>query len=257
MIAKVESLFPNKKIYFASDFHLGSPNASISLERERKIIRWLDAIKPTAQQIFLLGDVFDFWYEYNHVVPKGYIRFFGKLAEIIDSGIPINFFTGNHDLWTFDYFPSEIGMKVYHCPQYVEFCGKKLLIGHGDGLGNGDYGYKILKKIFENRFLQYLFAKIHPDLSFRLAFFWSRSSKNKARNEEEKRFLGEKEWLWQYCKALEVQKHADYYIFGHRHLPLDLEVSANSRYINLGEWFTNQCHYAEFDGNNLTLKTFE
>ncbi len=245
-----------KKVYFASDFHLGAPSEEESKARELKIIQWLTSIQKDAQKIFLVGDLFDFWFEYKHVVPKGHVRFLGKLAEIKDSGVGIQVFTGNHDLWMKDYFTRELGIPVHHQPIKYTINGKRFYIGHGDGLGPGDKGYKALKKIFTNKVCQWLFRQLHPDLGYRMANYWSKENRLLQGKEQEK-FLGEdKEWLIQYCKEILQKKHFDYFIFGHRHLPIQHDLNENSKYINLGEWFS-QCNYAVFDGNNLQLKPFD
>lgn len=245
-----------KKLYFASDFHLGAPNAEESRIREKRIIRWLDSITEDAAAIFLVGDIFDFWFEYGQVIPRGFIPFISKISQLRDRGIPIVFFTGNHDLWMKDYFTQELGIPVYHHPIEMTVSGKKILVGHGDGLGPGDSFYKLLKKVFTNPFAQWLFRWIHPDLGIRLAKAWSGHSRISNIQKDENHFLGEDEWLWQYCKGVESRFHHDYYIFGHRHLPLQLEVSGNSTYFNLGEWVT-QNTYLEFDGTDARLMTFE
>ncbi len=244
-----------KKIYFASDFHLGVPSAEISLIRERLIIKWLDIIKHDAHSIYLVGDIFDFWFEYKHTIPKGFIRFQGKLAELRDAGIFIYFFTGNHDMWMFDYFTKELDIPVYRKPITLSIDNKKFLIGHGDGLGRGDNLYKVQKKFFNSKVCQWLFARIHPNLGITIANYWSKQSRLSNTKGEEKFNGEENEFLLTYCKAQEKLKHHDYYIFGHRHLPLDLEVSTNSRYINLGEW-VHYTTYAQFDGETLRLKTY-
>lgn len=247
----------NKKIYFASDFHLGSPTYEKSREREDRIIKWLDSIKEDAQAIFLVGDLFDFWFEYKTTIPKGFTRFLGKLAELSDSGIDLHVFVGNHDIWMFGYFEQELNAKVYHDPITFILNHTKIMIGHGDGLGPGDKGYKRLKKLFTSKACQWLFKWIHPDIGIGLANSWSNKSRAAAlSNPEEQKFLGEDEWLWQYAKEREVKEHHDYYLFGHRHLPLNLEVGETSKYINLGEWLTFNT-YAVFEGNELKLKKFE
>jgi UDP-2,3-diacylglucosamine hydrolase len=248
-------LAPDKKIYFASDFHLGVPNYASSLEREKRIIAWLDQAKCDAHRIYLLGDIFDFWFEYNHAIPKGFIRFQGKLAELRDAGIPIYFFTGNHDMWMFDYFTKELDIVIYREPQILQINGKVLLIGHGDGLGPGDSMYKIQKMFFNSKVCQWLFARIHPNLGMSIAQLWSKQSRL-ANTKREEKFNGEEnEFLLSYCKTIEKETHHDFYVFGHRHLPLDLEVGVNSRYINLGEWVHFNT-YAEFDGQAVALKTY-
>ena len=246
-----------KKIYFASDFHLGVPNHRASQERERRILRWLAQIEQDAEAIFLVGDIFDFWFEYKTVVPKGAIRLLGKLAELHDKGIDIHFFVGNHDIWMFDYFPTELGITVHHQPLQIELKGKQFFIAHGDGLGPNDYGYKRLKKVFTNRFCQWLFRWLHPDIGMRLANYSSSTSRT-AQTEPEY-FLGtDKEWLLLYSNyKLKQYPTTNYFIFGHRHLPLDITLdNQSSRYINLGEWFSYNT-YAVFDGEQLELKAFE
>ncbi len=244
------------KIYFASDFHLGVPSLQSSLAREKKICRWLDEIKKDAAEIYLVGDIFDFWYEYKYTIPKGTTRLLGKIAEISDSGIPIHFFVGNHDLWMNDYFTEELNVQVHHHPIEKIFNGKTFHIGHGDGLGPGDTMYKFLRKIFASSICQWLFSRLHPNLAFYIAKKSSKRSRVITGTSDEK-FLGnENEWLFLYCRNYLKTKAVDYFIFGHRHLPLDLNVDNKARYINLGEWL-NYCTYAVFDGNELSLKKFE
>lgn len=245
-----------KKIFFASDFHLGVPDLASSVIREKKIVKWLDVIKHEAHAIYLLGDIFDFWFEYEYAIPKGFIRLQGKLAELRDAGIPIVFFTGNHDMWMFDYFPEQLGIPVYRKPQAIQVGSQKLFIGHGDGLGPGDHTYKFLKKFFDSRLCQWLFARIHPNLGIGIASYWSRTSRIRSSKREEK-FRGENgESLWTYCTEIERNQHHDFYIFGHRHLPLELKIGEHSRYINLGEWL-NVYSYAVYDGKQVVLKTFK
>jgi len=242
-----------KKIYFASDNHLGAPTQEESRPREVRFVKWLDEIKQDAEAIFLLGDLFDFWFEYKHVVPKGFVRTLGKLAEIRDSGIPIYFFVGNHDLWMQDYFQKELNIPVYHKPKEFEFSGKKFLVGHGDGLGPGDHGYKRMKKVFTNPLSKWFYRWLHPDLGVPLAQYFS--VKNKAiSGEEDMMFLGEeKEWLIQYCKRKLEQKDYDYFLFGHRHLPMEINLDGKATYINTGDWI-NHYTFAQFDGKNLKLE---
>jgi len=245
----------NKKIYFLSDFHLGAPDAASSLQREKQVVRFLDEIKNDAAEIFLVGDMFDFWYEYRKVVPKGFTRLLGKLAELSDAGIPMHFFVGNHDMWMKDYFLKELNIPIYFEPKEFERNGKKFLIGHGDGLGPGDKGYKFLKKIFRNSFCQWLFGILPPYFGMGLADYFSRRSRAQTGVSEET-FLGEdKEWLLIYSKEVLKKKNFDFFVFGHRHLAIDHRLSGNSRYINLGDWI-HYYTYAVFDGNNLQLKSF-
>lgn len=242
------------KLFFASDFHLGVPDHQSSREREDRVVRWLDEIKSEASEIYLIGDVFDFWFEYSAVIPKGFIRFQGKLAELTDAGIKITFFKGNHDMWMFDYFKKELGVQIISDELILERSGKKFYLHHGDGLGPGDSKYKLLKKVFRSNFCQWLFARIHPNLGIGIASRWSMKSRLQNNKKEEFRDISE-EWLVSYSKELLQNVHYDYLIFGHRHLPLDIQLG-NSRYINLGEWI-NFNSYAVFDGENLELKYFE
>ncbi len=272
-----------QKIYFLSDFHLGAPNHASSLEREKMLVQFLDDIKKDATEIFLVGDMFDFWYEYRRVVPKGYVRLLGKLAELSDAGIVMHFFVGNHDMWMRDYFQKELNIRVYFQPEEIERSGKKFLIGHGDGLGPGDHGYKRLKKIFRSPISKWLFGIFPPRLGMGLANYMSRRSRAQTGASEET-FLGEdKEWLIIYCKEILKKKKIDFFVFGHRHLAIDYrllpaEALANeglpqasakegltealakegptSRYINLGDWIRYYT-YAVFDGENLELKSYK
>jgi UDP-2,3-diacylglucosamine hydrolase len=245
-----------KKIYFASDQHLGAPTKEESFPREQKFIQWLDEVKKDADAIFLLGDLFDFWFEYKTVVPKGFVRVLGKLAEIRDSGIPIYFFVGNHDLWMHDYFEKELNIPVYYDNKEFTFNGKKFLIGHGDGKGPGDIGYKRMKKIFTNPFFKWIFRWLHPDLGVKLAQYLS--VKNKLiSGAEDVKFLGkENEWLYQYCLRKLEAKHYDYFVFGHRHLPMEIELNENSKYVNLGDWI-DYFTYGVFDGKKMELKVYK
>jgi len=247
---------PDKKIYFLSDFHLGAPDHNSSLVREKKVVAFLEHIRHSASAIFIVGDIFDFWYEYKKVVPKGYTRLLGKLAEITDSGVPVYVFVGNHDMWMSGYFEQELNIPVYHQPQTFEWNGKKFLIGHGDGLGPGDHGYKFIKKIFRNPLCQWLFGQLHPTWGIGLANYFSRKSREKTGSSDEV-FLGEEnEWLVIYCKEVLQQVQYDYFVFGHRHLPLNIALPRNSRYINLGDWIRNFT-YASFDGADVQLHKWE
>ena len=243
-------------IYFASDFHLGVPNYASSLVREKKICAWMESIRHNAAEIYLVGDVFDFWFEYKHVVPKGYTRLLGKLSDLSDQGIKITFFKGNHDMWTFGYLEKEIGAKIVSNELEIERNGKRFYIHHGDGIGPGDNGYKMIKKIFRSKLSVKLFGFLHPYLGVGLANFLSRRSRISKGNKD-KIYLGEdNEFIIIHCKELLKKKHVDFFICGHRHLEQDLHIQNNSRYINLGEW-VNDFTYAEFDGINLELKQFQ
>ena len=246
----------NKNVYFASDNHLGAPNTRDSLPREKKFVAWLDTVKTDAAAIFLMGDLFDFWFEYKTVVPKGFTRVLGKLAELSDAGIPITFFVGNHDLWMNGYFEEELGIPVYHAPQELVINDKKFFIGHGDGLGPGDKGFKRMKKVFVNPIAKWFFRWLHPDLGVRLAQHLSINNKIIS-GDSDITFLGEdKEWLVQYCKRKLQTQHYDHFIFGHRHLPIEIKLNENSRYTNLGDWIS-YFTYAVFDGESLKLEKFE
>lgn len=245
-----------KKIYFASDFHLGAYlDKETPSPRELKVVRWLDSIQGDCEELYLLGDVFDFWFEYKDVVPKGFVRLLGKLAEMSDSGIPIHIFTGNHDVWMFGYFTEQFNAAIHTKAIEREWNGKRFIIGHGDGLGPGDHGYKFIKGVFTNRLAQRLFAMLHPWIGFRLARFFSKTSRESTGAKDEK-FLGDKEYLIQYCRSVLNKEHVDYFIFGHRHLVIDEMVGESSRYVNLGEWF-KACNYASFNGKELVLQAFE
>jgi UDP-2,3-diacylglucosamine hydrolase len=244
-----------KNLYFASDFHLGSPNWEESRKREDRVIRWLEAIEPTCSELFLVGDVFDFWFEYKMVIPKGFIRLQGKLAAMTDAGIKIYFFKGNHDMWVDDYFSKEMGIQVISDELVIERSGKVFYIHHGDGLGPGDTKYKFLRKIFRSPLCQWLFSLVPPRIGLGFGNWWSGHSRLAGATEEV--FMGEEnEWLAVYAKEQLKSKHFDYFIFGHRHLPLSLDFAEGSKYVNTGEWI-NHCSYAEFDGNDLSLKYFE
>ena len=243
------------KLYFASDFHLGTGTYIKQCEREARIVRWLDFIKADAAEVFLMGDVFDFWFEYKTVVPKGYIRFLGKLAELSDAGVKLYFFKGNHDMWMFDYFVKELGAVIISNELEIERGGKKFYLHHGDGLGPGDKLYKVLKKFFRSGFCQWLFARVHPNFGVGIANYWSSHSRI-ASEKTKKPKVNEQEWLVIYCKELLQTHFYDFLVFGHRHKPLDIQLNPQSRYINLGEWVSHNT-YAVFDGESMLLEHFE
>lgn len=246
-----------KKVYFASDQHFGAPTREESKVREEKFVRWLDQIKSDAQVLFLMGDLFDFWHEWDFVVPKGYVRVLGKLAELKDSGVEIYFFVGNHDLWMKEYFEEELDIPVFFDKQYFQINGKNFLLAHGDGLGPGDKGYKCMKKVFTNPFCQWLFKWLHPDIAMRVAIHLSLKNKLISGVEDTK-FLGEdKEFLILYAKQKLKTEEIDYFIFGHRHLPMVLPLdNTKSKYINLGDWIS-YFTYGVFDGEEFKLKYFD
>lgn len=249
-------LLMTKKIYFASDFHLGSPNHTESRIREDRIVRWLTSIEDSCSELFLMGDVFDFWFEYKMVVPKGYIRLQGKLAAMSDAGIKIYFFKGNHDMWVDDYFTKEMGIQIVSDELVISRGGKSFYLHHGDGLGPGDANYRILRKVFRNPLCQWLFSILPPRIGLGIANGWSRKSR-KVNTVSDEVFIGEeKEWLAIYSKEILSKQHYDYFIYGHRHLPMVIDLGNNSQYYNTGEWFTNNS-YVVFDGEELSLKYFE
>jgi len=240
-----------KYLYFASDLHLGAPNAHKSAAREKAFISWLDHIKPTAKAIYLLGDVFDFWFEYKTVVPKGYTRLFGKIAELSDDGIEIHFFKGNHDMWVFDYFEKELGLTLHSDAYTFDYAGKQFYLHHGDGLGPGDYKYKVLKRFFRSQLCQWLFARLHPNFGIGLASFLSRRSRANGGAKDAQYNGPHMEWLFQYVQEVAQTQHHDYYLFGHRHLPLNLQHE-KSLYINTGDWLQYDT-FARFDTEKLEL----
>jgi UDP-2,3-diacylglucosamine hydrolase len=245
----------NKKIYFVSDVHLGLPNHEISLEREKLFVKWLDEIQNDAQEIYLVGDIFDFWFEYKYVVPRGFTRLLGKIAEITDKGIPVHFFTGNHDIWVRDYLPKETGVIIHRKKLVIEFNHKWFMIAHGDGLGPADKGFKRLKKVFTNPISNWIFARIHPNFGVSFAHFWSHRNRE-VDGSDIYDFMGEdNEWLVLYAKRKLTEKHYDYFIFGHRHIPIDIIIGKNTHFINLGDWISNFT-YAVFDGEKVELKKY-
>ena len=249
-------LAPGKKIYFLSDFHLGAPNEIESRKREARLVHFLNESKKDAAAFFIVGDIFDFWFEYKSVVPKGFVRILGCLAQISDAGIPIHIFTGNHDLWMQDYLSKELNANVYFEPQTFQLGNKQFFIGHGDGLGPGDYGYKRLKKIFTNSVCQWLFRWLHPDTGIQLANYFSAKSRAKTGTSDEV-FLGEdKEWLIIYTKEQAKKMNVDYFVFGHRHFAIDFDINESTKYINLGDWIRLNT-YAVFDGNSMQLLKWE
>jgi len=245
-----------KKIYFASDFHLGVPNSITSKQRELLICKWLKEIKPTCQELFLVGDVFDFWFEYKHVIPKGFVRLQAAIANFTDNGIPVHYFIGNHDMWVFNYFEKELGVTMHRKPFEISINNKSFFIAHGDGLGHGDNGYKFIKKVFASKLCQWAFARLHPNFGIGLGNYWSGKSRIATGNTDEV-FLGnDKEFLVVFCNEMLQKKHVDYFVFGHRHLVLDIELNnKKSHYVNIGDWFKSNT-YAVFDGDNLRVEYY-
>jgi UDP-2,3-diacylglucosamine hydrolase len=241
------------KIFFASDFHLGALAIDNNREREAKIVRWLEEIKETASELYLVGDVFDYWFEYKHVVPKGFLRLFGALASLSDSGTKISYFTGNHDMWVFDYFEKELGIKIYYQPILMKKFGKKLYVGHGDGLGPGDKMYKFIKAVFANTACQTLFSWIHPDIGIGLMKWMSMRSRLANPSPHNEDNMKQEERLITFCEEYLNQQYVDYFIFGHRHLSIKHLLSNNQTiYFNLGEWW-DACSYLVMDEEGIDL----
>ncbi len=246
----------SQKIYFISDTHLGLYPYEKSLEREKKLVRWLDTIKKDISELYMMGDIFDFWHEHKRVIPRGFSRFLGKIAELSDLGVKIHYFTGNHDVWAYSYFKTEFGATIYHKPVKREINGIKFFIAHGDGLGPGDKGYKFLKWIFRNRVLQWLFARLHPNFSMWLGTTWSKHSRY-AKGIVAEEFAGtDKEQQIVFSGMVLKEEHVDYFIFGHRHIPYDIQLGTNARCINLGDWIYN-FSYGVFDGKSFSLQCYE
>ena len=256
-----EISFMQKKIYFASDFHLGIPDYDQSLKREKKLVAWLDMVKADAGEIFLMGDLFDFWFEYKTTIPRGYTRLLGKLSEITDAGIPVHLFLGNHDMWAFDYLAKELNIQLHRDPEFREFGGKNFYLAHGDGLGPGDHGYKLIKKIFACRFNQWLFRWLHPDLGITMALFWSGKSrrvaleKEKKDDERNKRLIQERITVHS-MQLLQSHPEMDFLIYGHYHFPWDESLTGKARQIVLGDWITH-FSYAVFDGETFNNRQFD
>jgi len=245
----------DKKVIFLSDIHLGMYPYEKSRQREKKVVQFLEEKAPETSAFVFLGDVFDFWYEYKKVAPRGFVRFLGTLARLADSGIDIYFFVGNHDVWLFDYLPKEIGLKLFRDPAMrCQIGSKKFVIGHGD-FGDEDPGYKFLRYFFHNKILQWAFSRIHPNLAFSLGHAWSKRSRLAKGISVD--FLGEeKEFQFRFAKKVLEKEAVDYFIFGHRHLALDHALTADSHVVILGEWIESMT-YAEFDGNTLVLKSYK
>lgn len=250
-----------KKIYFASDAHLGARFHKDPSGIEKKLVRWLDSIKDEASAIWFLGDMFDYWYEYKYVVPKGHVRFLGKLAELADSGIEIHIFIGNHDIWMFDYLPKEIGAIIHREPLTIDLLGKRFFLAHGDEVDNRSIAFRMIRAIFRNRFCQWLYAGIHPRWTFGFALGWSLSSRKKGIEKQEQdlpEYKGEAdEYLITFAKDyLQIHPDINFFIFGHRHIMLDLMLSRTSRILIAGDWM-RLFSYIVWDGENLFLEQFE
>lgn len=240
------------KIYFASDFHLGLTAGSPAIEREKKVVGWLNSVAGDAKEIYLIGDIFDFWWEYKLVVPRGFTRFLGTVGALTDSGIQVHFFTGNHDMWVGDYLSGECGVTIHTNPITTIFNGKKFHLAHGEGLGTKDTGYKILLSIFRNKPLRAMYSALHPSIGVGIGHRWSLNSRlGKGITKE---FLGDdKEDLIRYAESVLENDKIDYFIFGHRHLAMVYKMQQEAEIVFLGDWVKNGS-YAEWDGNNLSFK---
>ncbi len=243
------------RIYFASDLHLGMFPPEESLRREKLFVRWLEEIGKDARELWLLGDVFDYWFEYKKVVPRGFTRFLGKLAELSDSGVEIHLITGNHDIWVFDYLPEEVGVKVYDAPQIRTWDAHKFYLGHGDGLHRGEFLYRFLQSMFRSKFLQWLYARIHPNGSISFAHWWSRKSRMSHGTFGVFQGPGGEHQVQFAREQIKKDPFIDYFIFGHRHIPYDVRISEHTRVICLGDWIGNFT-YGVFDGKSFTLKKY-
>ena len=244
----------NKNIYFFSDLHLGFPDEFESRKREKKLVNLLEEIETKVLEIWFLGDIFDFWWEYKKVIPRGFTRFLGKIADYTDAGIPVHFFAGNHDIWMKNYLSEEIGVQIHSKPVKVKLGGKMFYMAHGDGLGPGDYKYKLLKKIFTNKFLQWSFTRIHPNFAFFLAHKWSHHSR--AKGSITANIVKEKEFLILHAENVLMKEYFDFFVFGHRHVPMHFELSQKAQFINTGEWIYKYT-FAVFNGENINLMTYK
>ncbi len=246
-----------KKIYFASDAHLGLTLFEERKSAEKRLVRWMDSIKETCKELYFLGDMFDYWFEYKYVIPKGFARFIGKMAEFIDAGIPVYLFTGNHDIWMFGYFQDEIGATICDHDIVKELFGKKFYMAHGDGLGDPSLSFRLLRGFFRNKPCQAMYKWIHPDATMPFGLSWSKFNRKKKRGNKAEKYLGpEKEFLVQFAQKHREENEIDFYIFGHRHIDLDLTIEQESRVIILGDWI-QKFTYAVWDGERLEVKHFE
>ena len=246
-----------KKVYFLCDAHLGSWAMQHRRTQERRLVRFLDSIKEKASAVYLLGDMFDFWYEYKFVVPKGYTRFLGKISELTDMGVEVHYFTGNHDIWAYNYLERECGVIIHRSPITVELGDKVFFLAHGDGLGDPDKSFKLIRAVFHSKFCQRLFSSLHPRWGMWFGLTWAKHSRMKRADGKEPPYMGEdKEYLVRYAKEYQ-QEHPDidYYMFGHRHIELDLMLSKKTRMMILGDWLW-QFTYAVFDGEHLFMENY-
>ncbi len=247
-----------KPIYFIADAHLGSWAVSHHRTQERRLVRFLDDIKNKAGAVYMLGDMFDFWYEWRRVVPRGFTRFLGKISELTDLGVEVHYFIGNHDIWAFDYLNRECGVVLHREPLTTELYGKEFFIAHGDGMGDPKKSFHIIRSIFHNKTCQWMFSRLlHPNVAMRFGLTWARHSRLKREEGEEPPYMGEdKEYLVLFTKEYKkTHPNIDFFIYGHRHIELDLVLSRDTRMLVLGDWIT-QFTYARWDGEHLTLANY-
>lgn len=235
-----------KLTYFVSDVHLGL-QVNDPADRERRFVDFLYSLPEETASLYLLGDIWDFWYEYQDVVPKGYVRVFAALQALMDRGVEVFFFQGNHDIWTYSYF-EELGMKKLVQPCVVEIAGKTFCLGHGDGLGPTPFGYRCIKYIFNNRVIQRLFSMLHPWIAYRIGNVWSKHSR--LSHHEEYEFKGSQEPLYQFVEEFARANKVDFFIFGHYHAQADIALAEGSRLLLLKDWITSS-PYISFDGRQL------
>jgi UDP-2,3-diacylglucosamine hydrolase len=246
-----------KNVYFLSDAHLGSRAIQHGRTQERRLVNFLDSIKHKADAVYLLGDMFDFWYEFRTVIPKGYTRFLGKLSELTDTGVEVHFFIGNHDIWCGDYLTKECGVIMHYEPLTIEIHGKEFYLAHGDGLGDPNKMFQFLRYMFHSITLQTLFSALHPRWSMEFGLNWAKHSQLKREKNRELDYMGEdKEYLVVYSKQyLKSHPNINFFIYGHRHIMLNLMINKTARTIILGDWI-NSFSYAVFDGKTVFLEEF-
>ncbi|MBR4229124.1 MAG: UDP-2,3-diacylglucosamine diphosphatase [Bacteroidales bacterium] len=243
------------EVVFISDAHLGS--GTDSLKREQELCVFLDSLKERCSKLFLLGDIFDFWFTYRHLVPRGHVRLLGKLAELADSKVELHFFIGNHDMWLFDYLEKEMGAVMHNDPEVMEIGGRRFLIGHGDGQGHLDKNYDFLRRVFRSRLNQRLFALLPASLTFPIARRWSDTNKDKHARQNTLHYLGDdREGIVVYCRQRLEKEHFDYCVFGHRHTPLVMQLTEKCTYVNTGDWLFNR-NYAVFNPTDNTIKLYD
>ena len=247
-----------KNIYFLSDAHLGSWAIEHRRMQERRLVRFLDSIKEKAAAVYLLGDMFDFWYEYKYVVPKGFTRFLGKISELTDMGVEVHYFTGNHDIWAYDYLAEECGVILHKQPQTIELYGKIFYLAHGDGLGDPNKSFKVIRSIFHNKTCQWLFSGLHPRWGMWFGLTWAKHSRMKhGMGGDPPDYMGDdKEHLILYTKKyIQYHSNVDYFIYGHRHIEVDKQLTKKARVIILGDWIS-QFSYVVYDGEHLLMQEY-